>query len=124
MSILEKGTKKYRGISHKKSPVGREWRALPHPRTRGQRDDEAPRSDCRAVSAVQWLVGQLEIYRDLRLNLDWFAVEQVRLVLPLLDGICRGFGEVGISAQNLYVTDVAGFWDCCPQFPGTLPPHP
>ena len=55
------------------------------------------------------LFGKLEVDRNLRLNFDRLAVEQIRLVLPLFDGIRGGLGQLRFSAQNFYMSDVAGF---------------
>ena len=51
---------------------------------------------CAEFSALS-LVRQFEVDRDLRLNLDRLAVEQVGLVFPLLDGIGRSFRQQRLS---------------------------
>ena len=78
------------------------WTSVPesqHRRTTiGQRDHstrikKGTRFNSRALdrSTGGWfgkkLVRQLEIDRDLRLDLDGFSIQQVRFVFPLLDGI-------------------------------------
>jgi len=47
-------------------------------------------SDFSARILVQDLVRQLELHRNLCLNLDRFTVEQIRFVLPLLHRLNRG----------------------------------
>ena len=59
------------------------------------------------------LVRQLEVHRDLRLDLDRLAVEQVRLVFPLLDSIGGSSGQLRIPAQNLDVRDLSSLGDRC-----------
>jgi hypothetical protein len=46
--------------------------------------------DFSARILLQDLARQLELYRDLCLNLDRFTVEQIRFVLPLLHRLNRG----------------------------------
>ena len=69
-------------------------------------------------------MGELESDCDLRLNLDRFAVEQVRFVLPLLHCIRRRFGELSISLQDFDVSDISVFGDCREQFHIALDSHP
>lgn len=54
---------------------------------------------------------QAEVDRNLRLNLDWLSVEQIRLVFPAFDRIGGGASELLISAQNFYIRNVAALRD-------------
>lgn len=69
------------------------------------------------------LVGQLEVDGDLSLDLDWFAIQKIRLVLPLLDCIGRSFSQLLLSAQDLDLGDVAFPGDRGHQLNLTLNPH-
>jgi len=47
------------------------------------------------------LVGKFEGHRDLGFDLDWFAVQKVRAILPLLHSIDRGLREHRVSSEHL-----------------------
>src|SRR5262245_58397047 len=63
---------------------------------------------------------QLEIHRDLSLNLDRLAVQVVGLVLPLLYSIECGGTEHCVAAQNLHIRNIAIFADGGQQLHGAL----
>src|SRR5579864_7256846 len=52
------------------------------------------------ISVLQ-LIRQLEVHQNLRLDLHRFAVQVVRLVLPLPHGFLRGVRQDGIAAYHL-----------------------
>lgn len=53
------------------------------------------------------LARQFEIHGDLSLDFNRFAIEQVRLILPLFHGACGGLRQLWISAENFYFSDVS-----------------
>ena len=66
---------------------------------------------------------QLEIDRDLRLNFDRLAIQQIWLVFPLLHGIAGRFGQLSVAAQHLDVRDVSVLRDCRQQFHRAVDMH-
>src|SRR5579871_2625271 len=72
---------------------------------------------------ARWLVGQFELYGDLRLDLDGLAVEQVRLILPLLHGVGGGLGELRVTAESFDLRDGASLGDGGCQFDGAFHAH-
>ena len=67
--------------------------------------------------------GQREVHLHLRFDLDRLSIEQVGLVLPLLDRFDRGWGEHGMSADELQIHDVAGFVELSFQGDDSLDPR-
>ena len=63
----------------------------------GQRPRSAPSGYSHQPSARQ-----LELHRDLRLNLNRLTIQQIRFVLPLLHRVNRGVCELRVSIENLY----------------------
>jgi hypothetical protein len=55
--------------------------------------------------------GQRENNVDRGIDIHRLAIEVVRLVAPLLDGIQRGAGEHGVAADHVQVLDGAIFAD-------------
>jgi hypothetical protein len=49
--------------------------------------------------------GERKVYLHLRFDLNWLAVQQVGLVLPLLDGFDRRRSEHGVSTDEAQVLD-------------------
>jgi hypothetical protein len=64
-----------------------------------------------ANDSLRRIFGEGEVHRHCGFNLYGLAVQQIRLVLPLLDGFdCRG-REHGMSADELDVLHVSRFAD-------------
>ena len=57
------------------------------------------------------LTGNFEVDRDLRLNLDRLAIQQVRPVFPLPYGICCGSCQHGVATDHLHVGNNTLFAD-------------
>jgi hypothetical protein len=70
-----------------------------------------------------FLVGQLEIDADFCLDLDGVAVQQIRLVFPLLHGVYGGLGQELVAADDFYFGDVSGLADGCHQLDGPFDAH-
>ena len=62
-------------------------------------------------SAHRLTTGQRENNVDRGVDIHRLAIEVVRLVAPLLDGIQRGAGEHGVAADHVQVLDGAIFAD-------------
>src|ERR1039458_1828772 len=71
-------------------------------------------------SAHRLPTGQRENNVDRGVYIHRFAIEVVRLVPPLLDGIQRGAREHGVAADYVQVLDGAIFADQSLQHDGTL----
>lgn len=67
---------------------------------------------------------QLEVDRDLRLNLHRLAVQKIRLVLPLLDGVAGCFGQLSVAADDLDMGDIAVLGNRRHQLDYPLDVHP
>ena len=61
------------------------------------------------VFLIENLFGKLKVDGDLSLNFYRLAVQQIRLILPLLDRVRGGFGQLRIAAQHLHLSDVTCF---------------
>src|SRR6266576_996647 len=81
---------------------GRKGRANTHTST-----SKSPNAPAPAILAA----GQREVHLHLRINFDRFAVQQVRLVLPLLHRLDRGRSQHRVTADQLQVLDVASLAD-------------
>ena len=66
---------------------------------------------------------KLEVHYDLGLDFNWFIIQVVRLVLPLLDCLHGGARELGIAAHYFNVADVAIFIDSRLKLHWTLNSH-
>lgn len=57
------------------------------------------------------LVWKFEVHSDLRLNLDRLAIEVIRFVFPLADGVRRSASQYTFSAEYVQIRDIAFFAD-------------
>src|SRR5258708_34055100 len=71
-----------------------------------------------------WLVRQLELHRNLGLDLNWRTVEQVGFVFPLLYRVKAGVCELRVSAEHTHRGDAAAFRDRRHQFDRAFNPQP
>lgn len=76
-----------------------------------------------AVWKSEFLVWQPEVHCDLRLDLDWLAIEVIRLVLPLANCIGCSASEYTISVEHGQIRDASFFADRSKKLNCTLNAH-
>jgi len=97
------------GIVFSVTPIGSDQNT-----TRARRGFDRHKNGVRSSSRVrvfliESLFGKLKVDGDLSLNFYRLAVQQIRLILPLLDRVRGGFGQLRIAAQHLHLSDVTCF---------------
>src|ERR1700683_1199982 len=64
-----------------------------------------------AYTGLSLASGQGKVHCNFGIHFDRFAIQQIRLVLPLLDGVERALHQHGMPADQLQVFDSTVFAD-------------